>query len=347
MNKKGSQKGSLLGKVIPKLTKTEKEVLHLITEDFLTVKKIAQRRKVTTRAIYKIRTNLIKKGALSKGNKKVHNFDSGNELYASGIRSHGFEWNIKILWQDERYDRLRLKSNSLFISGHTVRLFSSSVEVYGNDEASFFGEDVHQAQSRAFNYWNRFFIRLEHDLKVDLVKPRKFNIRLVKNHFALINNGLAKEVGDRAEHIKVYAPEDGKLWFLIDNSFNLHEAETIKTDTAKSDMQNIVAPFFNDLRDHFLRTGETLTLSSFLQVQAMFAENIVGHLTAINTISSEVKELSSVIREFRESNDPLFFLKSRINSFDDLSLYSSEVSSLSVDDKELFGFWLLDKFGSR
>ncbi len=345
MVKKGSQKGSLLGQDISKLTKLEKEVLFLITEEFLTIPKVAQRRKVTTRAIYKIRTNLIKKGALTTTNKKVHNFQCGNEPFGSGIRSHGFEWNIKILWKDHRYSNILKKNNSMFIAGHTVRLYSSSIEIYGNDSGSFFGEDVHHAQAKAFNYWNSFFIRLEHTLKVDLIKPHKFNVKLVKNHFASINNGLAKECGDNSDRIKVYAPEDGKLWFLIDNSFNLHEAETVKTDTASVDMQKVVAPFFNDIRDHFLSTGEVLTLSSFLKVQAMFAENIVGHVSAINNISLQVEKLSSVIQDFNKPKiSKLDFVKSKIVVWSDLSLNKDLVSELEKSDKVLLGDWLMDKF---
>ena len=69
-------------------------------------------------------------------------------------------------------------------------------------------------------------------------------------HYAETNNELAQECEKKAYKVRVYTTSDSKLWFLIDNSFNLHEAETVHPETAKEDMGNIVKPFFNDLRDN-------------------------------------------------------------------------------------------------
>ena len=65
-----------------------------------------------------------------------------------------------------------------------------------------------------------------------------------------MGNELAKDCNLNKDYIRVYTREDGKLWFMIDNSFNLNEAETVHPETAKADMENIIQPYFNDLREN-------------------------------------------------------------------------------------------------
>lgn len=163
------------------------------------------------------------------------------------IRLHAQEWNINLLYKGPAYKNLKEKGNTLFIDGNTIRLYNDSIEVYSGQ--SFTGEDAQKATAESFKYWSRFFVRLEHDLKVVILKPRKANFRLVNSHYAEMDNELAKECDVSGDKIRVQTTDDGKLWGLLDNSFNLHECETVHPETSKNDMQAVVAPFFNDLRD--------------------------------------------------------------------------------------------------
>ena len=105
--------------------------------------------------------------------------------------------------------------------------------------------------------------------------------------------------------MRVYTTEDHKLWFTIDNSLNLHEAETQHPKTAKHDMQEVVRPFFNDMRDHYLATGEALTMTGLLKInegilkgQKAFADNIDTHISAIQNLGKGVTEMVAKIDEF-------------------------------------------------
>jgi len=90
--------------------------------------------------------------------------------------------------------------------------------------------------------------------------------------------------------IRLYSTEDNKLWFEIDNSFNLNEAETVHKETAQQDMQNIVQPFFNDLRDNF--SGDVPTVSK-----------ILGLITNLTEQSLETaKDLNAVVKLMGLSN---------------------------------------------
>jgi len=238
VEKKVESKGSVL-------TKTETKIYHLLTQEYLSPKRIALRRKCSFQAVYKIIKQLKDKGIINKHFQGVEK--SQCTLKPNQIRLHGQEFNIKILWKDKRYKGIMSRSNIIYIDGNTVRLFKDSIEVYSGH--SFFGDDPQSATSKSFGYWNKLFIRLENDLKVNLIKPRKQNIRMVKHHYSEVDNEYADECEKKGYKIRVFAREDSKLWFMIDNSFNLHEAETQHPDSAKYDMEKI-KEHFNDIREN-------------------------------------------------------------------------------------------------
>ena len=247
-NKRSTKYGCLSGKGIAKITPTEKEILCLLTKDFLTPKQIQIRRQCSKQAVNKHIRNLIKKGAYNIGCRLVDDsIPTTKRSYVNAIRLHAQEFNIKILFKDQRYHKTLEKCNTIEIDGNTVRLSKESIEVYSGQ--SFFSDDVQKATVKSFKYWQRCFARLEHDLKVIIVKPRSQNIKLVNQHYAEINNELAKESERKGYKIRVYTTDDGKLWFSIDNSFNLQEAETQHPGTAERDMGEVVKHFFNDMRD--------------------------------------------------------------------------------------------------
>src|SRR3990167_2479730 len=86
-----------------------------------------------------------------------------------------------------------------------------------------------------------------------LTKSQKYTDAIGKkitidNNTILIHNGLAVKMEGEGEKIRIRSNELGKVWFEIDNSWNLHEAET-KGKTAQRDMQGVIEPYFNDMRD--------------------------------------------------------------------------------------------------
>jgi len=299
---KGSQminkKGSKSGHCSP-LTKTQKDVLRLISVEYLTPPKIANLRGTTRRAVYKTIEILKKKGILNYQYKKVHNLrgttiKKGSQKIQQ-IRLHGQEFNIKIIKKGLNYNDYVTKSSTILLDSNTIRLYSNSIEVYSGKD--FFSDDVGKATSKSFEYWNRFFIRLENELDVLIVKDRHKNINLVKHHYAYTNNPLAKEMNETDVKIRLYSTEDNKLWFEIDNSWNLNEAETVHKGTAKQDMQNIIQPFFNDLRDNFEDEVPTISkiLESINQIAKQNLETAQGLNAVVKLIKpSEPKDLTSL-----------------------------------------------------
>ncbi len=244
------------------LTPAETQVFHLLTKDFLTPRQIQIRRRCSQQAISQVISNLKKKGFLNPAystninlvnsvctpqanpkNNKILPKHSSNHL----IRLHGIELHVNLIHRDERYKQLRAKSNLLNIDGDTIRLYNDAIEIY--IEKSFFGEDTNHATRKAMQYVTKCMTRLENDLKVLLLKSRYQNIRVVKHHYAEISNEYGQDCELKGTKLNIHTKDDGKLWFLIDNSYNLHEAETVHPETAKPDMEKVVS-HFNDIRDN-------------------------------------------------------------------------------------------------
>ncbi len=218
------------------LTPTEQEVLRLVTDEFLSLKQIQLRRKCSRQAVYKILKKLRKKGILTLSNEKVDK-TGGTYIPKGKIRLHGQEFNIRILWQNQFYQKRLRKSNILFLDGNTIKLYRNSIEFYSGQ--SFISKNEQEADSRSLDYLRIFLRRLENDLKVILIKNRVGNIREVKHEYARTDSEVYQNAKDHKERIFVYAEEDGKLCFITDSSWGFKEDETVHTETAKSDRKAI------------------------------------------------------------------------------------------------------------
>lgn len=254
------KKGLKLPIINPKLTTAQKVILHLITDEFLTIKQIAQRRNCSIQAVYKIIAQIKKKGVLGNGLNKVEKVES--TFNQSDVRLHGQEFNIRILWQDNKYQELLEKSNVIFIDSNTIRLYKNSIEIYSGQ--SFYGNTANISENKSLSYWQGFLARLEHDLKVLLIKTRARNIKIVNQHYARGNSEIADDSVKNRERVWVYAEEDGKLAFITDDSFGFREDETVHPITAKID-RKAVDKQVNDWRLNNPPTNSELKESLIIQ----------------------------------------------------------------------------------
>ena len=311
MKKREVEKKGLINQpTISDLTPAETETLYLITEEFLTIKQIAIHRGCTHQAVYKIIKKLKNKGALSRGLKGVAKNQPSNIQPSNQIRLHGQEFNIKILYQGNKYQELLKKSNILFLEGHTIKLYRNSIEVYAGEGTSFFAENPDRALSKSLRYWKRLFHRLEHDLDAILIKPRSRNIRQVNAHYARGNSEISEKSIEEHKLIRVYAEEDGKLAFITDNSFGFKEDEAVHPKTAKPDRKAIDKQV-NDWRINNPPTNSQLAghLNQLVNVatkdmikRGEYSQDIVEHKNAIVILSKGIKKLTKVIGGVLEEN---------------------------------------------
>lgn len=288
--KKGLKKGLKRYTGKPKLTNTQKEILHLITDEFLSIEKIALQRETSIQAVYKIVKKLRVKGALTLSNQKVEK-SQGTYQDLGKIRLHGQEFNIRILWQDQYYQKNLRKSNIIFIDGNTIKLYRNSVEIYSGQ--SFFGKNERESDSKSKDYFNRFFRKLENDLKVILVKNRTRNIKEVKHEYAYTDSEVYENAKQHKERIWIYAEEDGKLAFITDNSFDFNEDETVHPETAKQD-RGFVDKQINDWRLNNPPTNSELSMS---------VNQVMKELPPIiNKFKIQIESHLKLIQEYRKEN---------------------------------------------
>ncbi|MDI6738149.1 MAG: helix-turn-helix domain-containing protein [Nanoarchaeota archaeon] len=232
-----------------KLTVAERAVLHLLTEEFLTPSQITARRHTSQQATSKIIKSLKQKGAFDTAfNNMVVTptpLPLPHNQKVNQIRLHGEHWVIKLLTISEKFMKYK-EGTTLNIDGNTIITHKNKIQVYSGQ--SFYADTAIAATAKGLEHWNRFFARLEQEFNVVIIKPRIPNRQRVNAHYSEINNETSTECEIKKEKIKIISDVDGKLWAEVDNSLNWHEFET-KGQKSEGDMQNTVAPVFNDYRE--------------------------------------------------------------------------------------------------
>jgi hypothetical protein len=195
------------------------------------------------------------------------------------IRGHGFVFTLKIPnirnWDNREQYLIKHKidykniglhnsTQSINFRNHKIWLSNRSIIIYFPKDKSYFDNTAEDSKKFAIYHFKHLIIGLERLLGTNFRINNNYEFKVSRQHYANINNSLAKQYNMDGSKLNVY--NAGKLWFIIDNSFNLNEAETVKPDTASKDMDKVVMPFFNDLKDHYDNTGESLTISKMMQV---------------------------------------------------------------------------------
>ena len=66
----------------------------------------------------------------------------------------------------------------------------------------------------------------------------------------------------------------------------------------RNDMQDVVAPFFNDLRDHYYDTGETIKMSTLLGLIRSYMEDVKAHTKLVEDMNTKVMQLTDTLDRF-------------------------------------------------
>jgi len=318
---KGSQKSSGKGSfcqygVAPnsELTPTQKEVLDLITEEYKTPKQIAFMRGTTVRAVNKIIQKLRQKGALTYVNQKgcaeggvpPHGQEPGGTFFAPKkplkrmIRLHGQQFKISLKSLSTRYKNQMQKANTFYLDNNCIKLWSKTLEIYSNHD--FIADNADKAFSISMQYWRKFFYKLENLLQIPILKG---GFKIVKEHYAEIDNEMAKEANRKRQRIEVKATEDNKTWLQTDNSFKNNELEFVHPITAKLDAIEVLK-HFNDIRDNkppvlskiYADMKEGLTNHSrILQDYLKFKKYYIPH------INEMIKIFAELTRQAKQYND--------------------------------------------
>ena len=273
----------------------------------------------------KVRT--LSRVATPKTPKQVRTFAQANltRFQQDAVRAHAFRTRFQIPqglrnWNNEKrtqyltahnipYKHLRIggEGQRIIVKDRKVWLLNKSIIIY--DKASYFAEQAIDAKNTALATHLGIIKHIERLLHTSFQIGTDYKFKVTAQHYALIYNALAKQYNEAEEKLEV---RTGKgLWFLIDNSYNMNEAETVHHDTAMTDNLK-VTNWFNGLKDiPAIQGAPTYTpgfvlemLGGIQQNQMMFAENqteyannIGSHITSIQDLSTGTKNIGALLKE--------------------------------------------------
>jgi hypothetical protein len=190
------------------------------------------------------------------------------------IRGHGFQFTLRLPelkgWT-ERESVLKKKgipyvslpgqhSQRINVGDMKVWLTPRSIVFYLG-KISFFSDIPQDAGQEALDFVLKAIRKLENDLGIGserLKMGKGYWIKVSRSHYAIIHDGLAKRMDNPRR--KVYVYDEKGLWFLIDNSFNLHEAEFVRSETNVDEATFYKNVYLNDLNKTRLLPSTTLAM---------------------------------------------------------------------------------------
>lgn len=223
------------------------------------------------------------------------------------VRGHGFMFHLKLPkvrnWQNRlgffgnrgiRYTSIAY-GQMIRVFGRKVLLYDKSIVIY--DKESYITEQAREARSTAIYEFKKTIMKIESMLNVDFKIRNNYIFKVTKEHYALVKNILAKQYDKEGK--KLYVSNAGGQWMIIDNSYNLHELETVKAGEAVDDNEGM-QKWFNGMKDtQFKVTPDFIlnTMNGIQQNQLIFDSNMKSHLEVLNKIGEAVKELRDEIKK--------------------------------------------------
>ena len=275
----------------------QNKLIEHLTENFFTVRKIADLYSVTPQAVYKTIRKLKEKGLISGsqlgGFNKCTHYPMGG-FNRDQIRLHGGEF--KIYLREETKHRKRI----IRIRKARIHIYRKSILVWGKD-IEFFGKDTKEALAKAQEFYNILFSKLEDRLNLDFYKEGYLNIEQVQNfHVENTNCLFAKSVyKNDLNMIKVRDTIDGKTRLQFDRSKGLRNTEAIHPENSTKDAEVIFDKVFNDYltKDCFSPKECTDAIGSLAQSSKAYIENIKKHLGVLDEMSYTLKEINKALKE--------------------------------------------------
>jgi len=227
------------------------------------------------------------------------------------VRSHAYRFVVKVPfisnWDklDQKYLTKRglnpkkiPQGYSIKIKRHTVWIGKDSVYVIFYKGKSFRVKSAKEGDACALVELNATLRALERKIKANLKFGKSWQCRCTSKHHAEIRNEIAQYYQSRGIPKWEVRDHNGTLWLLIDNSFNLHEAETVNAPTATKDMDEVVAPLMNTLRENpHILDDLTNTLNYLVETQKQQIRIQNNSIESQKESSEQIKSIAYLLQE--------------------------------------------------
>lgn len=240
---------------------------------------------------------------------RITKYQSVN-IKPDSVRGHAFQFKLKIPklrnWE-KREEILKKKGiefrelTHLFGGGQGImfkdkKIWLTSKSIIIFEKSSYLAKTAKDASEYAIYDLFGLVRSLESILGANFKINKQYYFKVSRQHYALVKNALAEQYNRDGKKLQV-SSKDG-LWFIIDNSFNLNEAETVHPETAVDDNVK-VQNFFNGLK-----IAENYTPQIMMQAVTQNAENLnnyavhlKSHVKSVKLLGSGVKELNKLIKK--------------------------------------------------
>lgn len=226
------------------------------------------------------------------------------------VRGHAFQFTLKIHklsnWNRRReyLDKKKIKykpigsnwqGERILINNYKVWLTPISIVVYFPNFKSFMGKTAKDTKNYAIYEFKRVISQTETLLGVSFRINNNYKFKVSRQHYALIKNSLARQYDKEGNKLYCYTAEG--LWFIIDNSYNLHEAETVHGSTALTDNEK-VQNWFNGLKETPITPEQILQIQyNLTKKMDYYAENNVAHTKGVIDLSIAARALTKVVKK--------------------------------------------------
>jgi DNA-binding transcriptional ArsR family regulator len=233
------------------------------------------------------------------------------------VRGHAFQFKINLpeLRNWENREKLFLKKDIKFeplligginrgqkleFKGRKIWLTDKSIIIY--EKSSYLADTSKEAQERAIQDMLALMKSLEKHLQANFKTGKYYKFKVSRQHYSLVKNALAQQYDKEGNKLQVYN-EDG-LWFLIDNSYNLHEAETVHPKTSVDDNKK-VQDYFNGVKklEDYTPQFVVNSMQGIQNNQLVFAENMKSHIKAIQDVGNATQMLKEEVIHLRKVID--------------------------------------------
>ena len=242
----------------------------------------------------------------------VANNNSLKEVKIDSVRGHGLQFVLKIpnnLHNWNRREEVLVKQGIAFkplilgninagqkleFKGRKIWLTDKTIIVY--EKTSYLADTAQEAKSYAIYEFKALVKALEGFIGADFSIRGNYSFKVSRQHYALVKNALAKQYDKEGKKLEVYT--DRGLWFIIDNSFNLHEAETVSPKTADVDNKK-VQDFFNGIKKFEGFTPEFLVNSIGQNAVNLdnYAKHLTAHVESVKQLGTAVEKLVELVKK--------------------------------------------------
>jgi len=246
---------------------------------------------------------------VKKSTKVTINYpNSFTSFKPDNVRGHAFLFTLKIPklpnWNKREeylnknnidFKRIRSWGHRIIIDNFKIWLTPVSIVVYFPNFKSFMGETAKDTKNYAIYEFKRIISKIETLLRVSFRINNNYKFKVSRQHYALIKNSLAKQYDKEGN--KMYCYTEQGLWFIIDNSYNLHEAETVHPKTGLTDNEK-VQNWFNGLKETPITPKQILQMQyNQTKLSEYYAENIKTHTNSIIKLENSISIMNGLLKK--------------------------------------------------